>query len=187
MNRLRQKIVPLVLINPATSANQSFFNSLSLKVSGHNLAGTLAAVEKIWRKYLPEIPYQFTFLDENFANLYESEQRQGTLFTVFACIAIVIACLGLFGLSAFAITQRVKEIGVRRVLGAKVDTIVTLLSKDFLQLVLIAAIIAFPIAWYAMSHWLEDFAYRTNSLVGIFIGCYPRFELSRWVRLATMP
>jgi putative ABC transport system permease protein len=166
---LRQKIVPLVLINPATSANQSLFNSLSLKVSGHNMAGTLAVVEKTWRKYLPEIPYQFTFLDENFANLYESEQRQGTLFTVFACIAIVIACLGLFGLSAFAITQRVKEIGVRRVLGARVDTIVTLLSKDFLQLVLIAAIIAFPIAWYAMSHWLQDFAYRTNISWWVFL------------------
>jgi putative ABC transport system permease protein len=166
---LRQKIVPLVLINPATSANQSFFNSLSLKVSGHNIAGTLAVVEKIWRKYLPEIPYQYTFLDENFANLYESEQRQGTLFTVFACIAIVIACLGLFGLSAFAITQRVKEIGVRRVLGAKVNTIVTLLSKDFLKLVLIAALIAFPVAWYAMSQWLQDFAYRTSIQWWVFI------------------
>ncbi len=166
---LRQKIVPLVLIDPATSANQSLFNNLSLKVSGHNISGTLADVEKIWRKYLPEIPYQYTFLDENFANLYESEQRQGTLFTVFACIAIVIACLGLFGLSAFAITQRVKEIGVRRVLGAKVNTIVTLLSKDFLKLVLIASLIAFPVAWYAMSHWLEDFAYRTSIQWWVFI------------------
>ncbi len=166
---LRQKIVPLVLINPATTANQSSFNNLSLKVSGHNMAGTLADVEKTWRKYLPEIPYQYTFLDENFANLYESEQRQGTLFTVFACIAIVIACLGLFGLSAFAITQRVKEIGVRRVLGAKVNTIVTLLSKDFLKLVLIASFIAFPVAWYAMSHWLQDFAYRTSIQWWVFI------------------
>jgi putative ABC transport system permease protein len=166
---LRQKIVPLILINPATSANQSFFNSLSLKVSGHNITATLADVEKKWRKYLPEIPYQYTFLDENFANLYESEQRQSTLFTVFACIAIVIACLGLFGLSAFAITQRVKEIGVRRVLGAKANTIVTLLSKDFLKLVIIASLIAFPVAWYAMSHWLQDFAYRTNIQWWVFI------------------
>jgi len=166
---LRQKIVPLVLINPAASANQSLFNNLSLKVSGHNVAGTLAVVEKTWRKYLPEIPYQYTFLDENFANLYESEQRQGTLFTVFACIAIVIACLGLFGLSAFAITQRVKEIGVRRVLGAKVNTIVTLLSKDFLKLVLIASLIAFPVAWFAISQWLEDFAYRTSIQWWVFV------------------
>jgi putative ABC transport system permease protein len=159
---LHQKIVPIILLNPATSANQSFFNSFSLKASGNNMASTLATIEKTWRKYLPEIPYQYTFLDENFANLYESEQRQGTIFTAFACIAIFIACLGLFGLSAFSISQRVKEIGVRIVLGAKVNSIVTLLSRDFLKLVMIAAIIAFPVAWYAMTHWLEDFAYRVN-------------------------
>ncbi len=159
---LRQKIVPLVLLNPETTPNQSFFNSLSVKVGGKNLNGSLATIEKTWKKYLPELPYQYTFLDERFAGLYESEQRQGTLFFVFACIAIFIACLGLFGLSAFAITLRVKEIGVRKVLGAKVNTIVALLSKDFLKLVLIAAIIAFPVAWYAMIYWLQDFAYRVS-------------------------
>ncbi len=166
---LHQKIVPIILLNPATTADQSFFNSLSLKLSGRSVTGTLATIEKTWRKYLPEIPYQYTFLDENFANLYESEQRQGTIFTVFACIAIFIACLGLFGLSAFTISQRVKEIGVRVVLGAKVNSIVTLLSKDFLKLVLIAAIIAFPIAWYAMTQWLEDFAYRIGIHWWVFI------------------
>jgi len=166
---LHQKIVPIILLNPATSPDQSFFNSFSLKMSGKNIAGTLATIEKTWRKYLPEIPYQYTFLDENFANLYESEQRQGTIFTVFACIAIFIACLGLFGLSAFTISQRVKEIGVRVVLGAKVNSIVTLLSRDFLKLVLVAAIIAFPVAWYAMTHWLEDFAYRVNIHWWVFV------------------
>jgi len=159
---LHQKIVPIILLNPATSVNQSFFNSFSLKASGNNMASTLTTIEKTWRKYLPEIPYQYTFLDENFANLYESEQRQGIIFTTFACIAIFIACLGLFGLSAFSISQRVKEIGVRIVLGAKVNSIVALLSGDFLKLVLVAAIIAFPVAWYAMTHWLEDFAYRVS-------------------------
>jgi putative ABC transport system permease protein len=156
-------------MNPATTADQSYFNNLSLKVSGNNISGTLATIEKIWKKYLPEIPYQYSFLDERFADLYESEQRQGTIFTIFACIAIFIACLGLFGLSAFAITQRVKEIGVRRVLGASVDSIVTLLSKDFLKLVLIASVIAFPIAWYAMTHWLQDFAYRVHIHWWVFI------------------
>ena len=103
---------------------------------------------------------------------------------MFACIAILIACLGLFGLSAFAISQRVKEIGVRKVLGANVSTIVALLSKDFLKLVLIAAIIAFPIAWYAMSRWLQDFAYRTNIqwwvfiLAGIIAACIALFTIS---------
>ena len=166
---LHQKIVPIVLLNPATAPGQSFFNSLSIKLSGNNLQTSLAAVEKTWRKYHPEIPYQYTFLDESFTKLYQAEQRQGTLFTVFACIAIFIACLGLFGLSAFAITQRVKEIGVRKVLGAKVNSIVTLLSKDFLKLVLIAAIIAFPIAWYAMTHWLQDFAYRISIHWWVFV------------------
>ncbi|MEP6584795.1 MAG: FtsX-like permease family protein, partial [Ginsengibacter sp.] len=166
---LRQKIVPIVLVNPPVLPNDSRFNSLSVKVAGNSIPSALASLEKTWRKFLPEIPYQYTFLDNRFTELYESEQRQGTIFTVFACIAIFIACLGLFGLSAFSITQRVKEIGVRKVLGANVSNIVTLLSKDFLKLVLIAAIIAFPVAWYAMTHWLEDFAYRVNIHWWVFV------------------
>jgi putative ABC transport system permease protein len=112
--------------------------------------------------YAPDIPFDFTFLDKKFDQLYRSEQQQGTLFTIFACIAIFIACLGLFGLSAFTITQRVKEIGVRKVLGASVPQIVTELSKDFLVLVLIAAAIAIPVALYAMNKWLGGFASRIN-------------------------
>lgn len=133
------------------------------------MPAVLASLQKTWQKYLPEIPYQYTFLDERFAQLYESEQRQGTIFTVFACIAIFIACLGLFGLSSFEITQRTKEIGVRKVLGANVSTIVALLSKDFLKLVMIAAIFGFLIAWYAMTLWLRDFAYRVSIHVWVFV------------------
>jgi putative ABC transport system permease protein len=163
---MHQKIVPLVLLVPRTQNN---YGAISVKISGKNIPGALAHVENTWRKFLPEVPFQYTFLDENFDRLYQSELRQGTIFTVFACIAIFIACLGLFGLSAFAITQRIKEIGIRKVLGADVSTIVALLSKDFLKLVLIAALIAFPIAWYAMRTWLEDFAYRINIPWWIFI------------------
>ncbi len=166
---LRNKIVPIILCNPPVTATDSYFNNLSIKVSGNNVQSTLAMVGNAWRRYLPELPYQFTFLDEKFDQLYKSEQRQGTIFTVFACIAIFIACLGLFGLSAFTISQRFKEIGVRRVLGANVDSIVLLLSKDFLRLVFIASIIAFPIAWYAMTHWLADFAYRVNIQWWVFM------------------
>ena len=111
---------------------------------------------------VPKIPFEYTFMDENFDRLYQTEQRQGTLFTVFAFIAILIACLGLFGLSAFTISQRVKEIGIRKVLGATIGSLVTLLSKDFLKLVGIAAILAFPAAWFVMQKWLNDFAYRIN-------------------------
>jgi putative ABC transport system permease protein len=117
----------------------------------------------------PEAPYDFTFLDENFDNLYRAERVQGTLFTVFSCIAIFIACLGLFGLSAFTITQRIKEIGIRKVLGASVGGIVQMISKDFIKLVAIAAVIAFPLAWYAMHNWLKDFAYRTSIQWWIFL------------------
>src|SRR5207247_5625978 len=155
---MHQSIVPLVLeIFP-----QTYFNNLSVKFSGNNLTASLSFLERTWKKFLPEIPYQYTFLDENFDKLYQVEQRQGSIFTIFACIAIFIACLGLFGLSAFAISQRIKEIGIRKILGADVSTIVSLLSKDFLKLVGISAVLAFPIAYYFMNRLLQDFAYRIN-------------------------
>lgn len=154
---LHQKIPSLIM---AVLPNQ--YNRISIKLAGGNVAASLAAVERTWKKFLPEVPYDFSFIDEKFAKLYESEQRQKTIFTTFAGIAIFIACLGLFGLSAFTISQRIKEIGIRKVLGAEVGSIVTLLSKDFLKLVGIAALIAFPVAWYFMHKWLDDFAYRTG-------------------------
>ena len=163
---MHQRIVPLVLLVPRSANN---YNNTSIKISGTNIPAALAHIEKTWKKFLPETPYQYTFLDENFERLYVSEQRQKTIFTFFAFIAIFIACLGLFGLSAFAISQRIKEIGIRKVLGADVNTIVALLSKDFLKLVLLAAIIAFPIAWYAMDSWLQDFAYRINVAWWVFV------------------
>jgi putative ABC transport system permease protein len=165
---LHQEITPLIFVLPPPSS-QGFYNSISIKISGQNIASALNTVKNTWQKYLPDFPYQYSFFDENFAKLYESEKRQETIFTVFACIAIFIACLGLFGLSAFAISQRVKEIGVRKVLGASTTTIVSLLSKDFLKLVLIAAVIAFPLAWYAMHNWLQDFAYRINIHWWVFV------------------
>ena len=157
---MHEKIVPLVLVLPPLS--QPSFSRISVKVAGSGITAALSQIEKTWRRFLPEVPYQYNFLDENYARLYQAEQRQGTIFTVFACIAILIASLGLFGLSAFAISQRIREIGIRKVLGAGTGNIVGLFSKDFLKLVIIAALIAFPIAWYAMSNWLQDFAYRIN-------------------------
>jgi putative ABC transport system permease protein len=155
---MHERILPLVAFTPARSG----YSRLSIKVAGNNMPGALAQMEKTWKKFLPDVPFEYTFMDESFENLYRSEERQKTIFTVFACIAIFIACLGLFGLSAFAITQRIKEIGIRKVLGASLGSIVQLLSTDFLKLVAIAAVIAFPVAWYAMHKWLEDFAYRSS-------------------------
>ena len=164
---MHQQIVPMVLV--MFSPSQAYFNNISIKIAGNDIPGALAYLEKTWRTLLPETPYQFSFLDDNFDKLYQSEQRQGTIFIIFACIAICIACLGLLGLSAFAISRRIKEIGVRKVMGANVGSIVTLLSKDFLMLVLIAAILAFPVAWYAMNSWLKDFAYRIRIQWWVFL------------------
>jgi len=165
---MHQQIIPMILLFPPP-ANSSNFGNLSVKVSGNNIAATIQYIQQKWRQYYPETPFSYTFLDEKFASLYKSEQEQGKLFTIFSCIAIFIACLGLFGLSAFTISQRVKEIGIRKVLGASVSEIVRVIAKDFLKLVAVAAIIAFPIAWFSMHRWLQDFAYRISISWWIFV------------------
>lgn len=162
---LHQAIVPMIFYMPPGGN----YHRLSLKVGGNNIPATIAAIGDTWHRYLPDVPFDYVFLDQKFQQLYSSEQEQGSLFTIFSCIAIFIACLGLFGLSAFTITQRVKEIGVRKVLGASVPQIVTELSKDFLKLVIVAAVIAFPIAWYIMNKWLLDFASRIDIEWWVFV------------------
>jgi putative ABC transport system permease protein len=157
---MHQKIVPLLMRMP--SFNQGGYRNISVKISGDKIPSTINAIQNTWYKYLPESPFTYTFLDESYSSLYDAEQKQGAIFTIFACIAIFIACLGLFGLSAFSITQRMKEIGIRKVLGASINSLLTLLSRDFLKLVLIAAVIAFPVAWFSMNTWLRDFAYRIS-------------------------
>jgi putative ABC transport system permease protein len=152
---LHQPIVPIILIwRP--------YGRVSIKISGQNIQASVSHIRNTLMHYAPNVPFDFTFLDQRFQQLYHSEQQQGALFTIFACIAIFIACLGLFGLSAFTITQRVKEIGVRKVLGASIPQIVTELSKDFLILVLIAAAFAIPVAVYTMNKWLNGFASRID-------------------------
>jgi len=165
---LHQPIIPLLFQLPAE--RNGYYNRLSIKIDGRNVQSAINTIQTTLQKYLPETPFDFTFLDNRFDQLYRSEQQQGSLFTIFSCIAIFIACLGLFGLSAFTITQRVKEIGVRKVLGASVPQIVTELSKDFLKLVLVAAIISFPVAWYFMNNWfLMKFAFHINIGWWVFI------------------
>lgn len=162
---LHQSIIPLIFFMPT----HNFYNHMSIKVSGNNIPSAINAIQSTWGKYLPEIPLEYNFLDDKFQQLYNSEQQQGSLFTIFSCIAIFIACLGLFGLSAFTISQRVKEIGVRKVLGASVPQIVVELSKDFLKLVLIATVFAFPLAWFFMNNWLLDFASRISISWWVFV------------------
>jgi putative ABC transport system permease protein len=163
---LHQRILPMVFFLRDDNIG---YNRVSIKINGHAVPAALSHVEKVWKKFLPETPFDYSFLDDSYTRLYDAELRQSTIFTVFSFIAIFIACLGLLGLSAFAISQRVKEIGIRKVLGAGVGTIVGLLSKDFLKLVLVAAFIAFPVAWIAMRKWLQDFAYRIPVPWWVFI------------------
>jgi putative ABC transport system permease protein len=135
---------------------------ISVKMSGAKIQEALASVSSIWKKFAPNQPFRYTFMDESFANMYADVQRTGSIFTSFAVFAIIIACLGLFALSAFMAEQRTKEIGIRKVLGASVSSITTMLSKDFVKLIVIAIVIASPVAWWGMSKWLQDFAYRIN-------------------------
>ena len=114
-------------------------------------------------------PFEYTFMDEDFNSLYRSEERMGLIFTVFTGLAVLVACLGLFGLITYAAEQRTKEIGIRKVLGAGAGHIVSLLSRDFLKLVLVSALIAFPLAWWGMHQWLQGFAYRTTINAWTFV------------------
>jgi putative ABC transport system permease protein len=142
---------------------------VTVKVRGANMKGTLAAIKATWKAFSPSQPIRYTFLDESFANMYADVQRMGNIFTTFAVLAIIIACLGLFALSAFMAEQRSREIGIRKVLGATVSGITTLLSIDFIKLVFIAIVIASPVAWYAMNKWLEGFAYRIQMQWWVFV------------------
>jgi putative ABC transport system permease protein len=133
---------------------------LSLKVTGDDLPGTIAQVEEVWKKLAPQRPFLYSFLDQDFNTQYQSDFRFRKIFTTFSVLAIMIACLGLLGLATYTAEQRTKEIGIRKVLGADIGSIVGLLSKDFIKLVLVAIVIATPLAWYAMNKWLEGFAYQ---------------------------
>ena len=140
----------------------------SMRIKTSNLPRTIDHVRKSWTTAFRGNPFEYFFLDEYFNRQYESERKFEKLFVTFAVLAIIIGCLGLFGLSAYTASQRIKEIGIRKVLGASVPDITKMLSKDFLKLVIIAVVIATPIAWWAMSKWLEDFAYRVNISWWIF-------------------
>jgi putative ABC transport system permease protein len=141
--------------------NPGFYNVISVSIAGNHIPQTLAALGGRWKQLAPERPFQYSFVDEDFAKLYSAEDRFQRVFLYFGLLAILISCLGLLGLAAYSTIRRTKEIGIRKVLGASVATIVGLLSKEFLHLVFIALLIASPIAWYAMHSWLQDFAYRT--------------------------
>ena len=149
--------------------NRPFYNYLMVHAKASDLRSLLGSIEASWHKFNPNEPFEYSFLDEDFQKNYQAENRLSSIVRYFTIIAILISCLGLFGLAAFSAEQRTKEIGVRKVLGASVGNIVGLLSKEFLKLVIIAIVIASPVAWWAMNKWLQDFAYRTNIGWTVFV------------------
>ncbi|GAB4018369.1 ABC transporter permease [Spirosoma koreense] len=153
---VKQKVAPIMLMMGRSAGG------IVIKINTSDVAGFLADLKRQWEAFNPNGPLEYHFLDDQFAAFYAGEQRTQHLFSAFALLAVIIASLGLFALSAFVIEQRTKEIGIRKVMGASVPGIVQLLVKDFVKLVLIAVLIASPIAWYAMHQWLQDFAYRID-------------------------
>jgi putative ABC transport system permease protein len=149
--------------NPGRTAN------FTVKLSTHDINGSIGKLKDIWNQFSADRPFEYHFLDETYTRLYASENRFQKVFIILVVLGIIIASLGLFGLSTFAAQQRVKEIGIRKVLGASASGIVGLLSKDFLKLVVIALLFAIPIAWYALSKWLENFAYRIDIQWWVFL------------------
>lgn len=160
---LHNAIRPLVLFPERRG------RSLLLKLSGKDLRQTISSIESKWKELVPYWPFEYHFLDEDFNKLYSSELRLGKVLTIFASIAIALACLGLLGLSSYTAKQRFKEIGIRKVLGASVSNIAALLSVDFVKLVFVAIIFSTPVAWWVMSKWLQGFAYKTAMSWWVFL------------------
>jgi ABC-type antimicrobial peptide transport system permease subunit len=146
------------------------YTFLFIRINGENIPETLQRITSAWEKVSPTFPFDYSFLDESFNRLYLAEQRLGTLFGAFTVLAIIIACLGLFGLASFMAEKRTKEIGIRKVLGASIPDIVALLSKEFVVLVTAANLFAWPVAWYAMNKWLQNYSYHIGLNPLIFIG-----------------
>jgi ABC-type antimicrobial peptide transport system permease subunit len=144
-------------------SNHWWYNTITFRLNDHNTtARNLKLAEAIFKKYNPAYPFQYSFVDQEYAEKFKSEQRTSTLATVFSVLTILISCLGLFGLAAYMAENRSKEIGIRKVLGASVMSIMQLLTKEFVALVIIAIVIASPIGWWLMNKWLQDYNYRIN-------------------------
>jgi putative ABC transport system permease protein len=168
--RIGDTTVPFALFHSSSKTYQIGTSYILASVQSNKMKSVLNQLEANWKSFAPAVPFEYSFLDKNFETLYNSEQRMGTVFGIFTCLSVVVACLGLFGLSVYTAERRTREIGIRKVLGATVQNLVTLISKEFVKLVLIAAIIAFPLAWWAMNKWLQNFAARVNIEWWVFIG-----------------
>lgn len=160
-------------ITPLTIRSNESFNRppayAYARIAGKNMESAIAGIESLWKDFAPGQPFKFLFLDENLSAQYDKEKRAEQIFSIFSAIAILIACVGLFGLAAYTGDQRTKEIGIRKVLGASMGSVVVLLSKDFTRLIFIAFILAVPLSWYLMDNWLQGFAYRVPLGADVFL------------------
>jgi len=153
-NSLYDAIEPLMIILGKRN------NYVFVRTGNGDVKQSLAAIENTWKKIFPSFPFEYDFLDQDFNSQYKADEKRSTIFTTFSSLTIFIACLGLLGLTAFTTEQRTKEIGVRKVLGANVNSLVLLVSKEFFLLVSIGTVLALPVAWYITNTWLQKFAYR---------------------------
>jgi len=170
---IREAVIPLYYrVTKSIHEGSQFpsFGQMAIKFEAGHATEVRELIESTWKNYLPAVPINRSFLDDDFAALYQSEKQQGQLFTIFAVLAVFIACLGLYGLAAFTTEQRTKEIGIRKVMGGSVKDIVLLLTRDFSKLVLLSNVLAWPVAWFLMNRWLESFAYRIDLSLLPFAG-----------------
>jgi ABC-type antimicrobial peptide transport system permease subunit len=175
-NSLREEVKPLLI-----TTRKSFYNLTAIKLRTHQLAQTQAAVQKTWDQFYPEYAYSSSFFDEDIAEFYQQEEQLSLLYKIFAGLAIFISCLGLYGLVSFMAVQKTKEVGIRKVLGASVTSLLQLFSKEFTVLIIISFFIAGPVAWYMMHSWLKNFVYRTPLSSWFFISAIVGSILIAWI------
>jgi putative ABC transport system permease protein len=153
----RHDLAPLVI-----TTNITMYRQAAIKLPTINISSTMQSVRKVWEQAFPDFVYEYRFLDEKIESFYKQENQLGQLYKIFSAIAIFLSCLGLYGLASFMAVQRIKEVGIRKVLGATAGSIVYLFSKEFIMLIAIAFAIATPLVWYYMHQWLQNYAYRIN-------------------------
>jgi ABC-type antimicrobial peptide transport system permease subunit len=178
-NSLRDPINPVVLMQ-----NKNFYGTANIKIDMHKAKTVIAALQSTWNKYYPDFVFEYNFLDQSIADYYKQENQLSVLYKIFAGIAIFISCLGLYGLISFMAVQRKKEIGIRKVLGAPVGDIVVMLSKEFTLLIVLAFLIASPLAWYYMHQWLQQYAYRIDISSWFFISTIFCSLIIAWITVA---
>jgi len=165
---LHDAVTPWALFYTTSKSYTIGTSFIAVRLRPGDYSKAIHKIQAAWKSFMPENPFEYSFLDQQYNELYKTDQTMGKVFSVFTALSVVVACLGLLGLAMYTAERRTKEIGIRKVLGASVQSVVAMLSKDFLKLVVIASILAFPVAWYAMNNWLQGFAYKTDLSWWIF-------------------